>query len=438
MKKIFNLIIFIGLFLFGFLLYWVNSNFQDFELEKTEVIKNLQEELAESSIKNNELIAGFKLDSVENVKSFNEDHKIREDVLERSSNIKGVYITKLIANAGPQDLNARKVLDNIKNILRETDLNAVVIDVKETDGFKLSDSLLELINELHQENIWVIARFVNFRDSSLIEERPDLYIKDKEGELWGDDKGYHWLDPASSQVQEYLIDLCYEVIDFGFDEIQFDYIRFPVKSNEAVYPFYDNVTEKREVIRNFSLKLRNNLRGYKSGIVLSVDLFGEVAVLSFSASIGQSLEDFVDVFDYISFMSYPSHFFNGFLVGQDLKNNLPAIYIPYENEDLSKVVSNNPYDVIYRSILSGANYISSFYSQNDFQPQCLGRDGSLMFCPSAKIRPWLQDFNLKVDSDRGIFYDVEKIKSQTQASEDAGASGWLLWNPSNVYTVEAL
>ena len=435
MKKV---LIFIGLSLLAFFIYRANQKVQIFELEKVEMIKNLQEELSELSIKNNTLIVEFKFDAVENVKRFNEDYKIRKDVLERSVNVKGIYVTKLIANASSKDLGARAVLDNIKDLLRETEANAVVIDVKETDGFKLSDSLLELINELHQENIWVIARLVAFRDSSLIQERPDLYIKNKKGELWGDDKGYYWLDPASSQVQKYLIDLCYEVIDFGFDEIQFDYIRFPVKSDEAIYPFYDNVTEKREVIRDFSLKLRNNLRSYKSDIILSVDLFGEVAVLGFSASIGQSLNDFVDVFDYVSFMIYPSHFFNGFLVGQDLENNLPAVYIPYNDDDISRVVSSRPYDVIYRSILSGINYISSSYSQNSLQPQCLGKNSSLMFCPQAKVRPWLQDFNLKVDSDRGIFYDVEKVKNQIQASEDAGSSGWLLWNPSNVYTVEAL
>ena len=236
--------IFIGIFLIGYQFYQTNQTSQLFKLELRErVIRNLQEELAESAIKNNALVMGG-FDFTEMTQDFNKDYRIRKEILERSNDIKGIYITKLIANSYAQDSNARSVLENIKSFLYNTELNAVVIDVKETDGFMLSDNLKELINELHQNNIWVIARFVVFRDSSLVQESPDLYIKDKEGSLWRDEKGYYWLDPASSQVQKHLIDLSYQVIDFGFDEIQFDYIRFPVKSDEAVYPFYDDAKEK--------------------------------------------------------------------------------------------------------------------------------------------------------------------------------------------------
>ena len=424
----------IGIFLIGYRFFQTNQESHLFKLKlREDIIIGLQEELAESAIKNKALVLEG-LDSAEIAQGFNQDYQIRKEVLERSDDIKGVYVTSIIANAKSYDVGARSVLDGIKDLLRDTELNAVVIDVKETGGFELSDVLQELINELHQENIWVIARFVAFRDSSLIQERPDLYIKDEEGNLWSDEKGYHWLDPASSQVQKHLIDLSYQVIDFGFDEIQFDYIRFPVENNGAVYPFYNDPEEKSEIIRDFCLKVRNNLRDYEPNIVLSVDLFGEVALLSSSANIGQSLADFVDVFDYISFMIYPSHFFGGFSIDKDSERNLPAIYFPYDSEDISKVVSSNPYNVVYRSLLSGSDYISLFYSQKDFQPQCLGKDNSFLFCSQAKIRPWLQDFDLKVDSDRGIFYDAQKIMSQIQASEDAGASGWLLWDPSNTYT----
>ena len=423
------------IFLVGYQFYQANQEIQTIERrEREEAMKNLQEEVAELAIRNNSIAMGEEFDLDSAIKDFNEDYKIRNEILERSSNVKGVYVTKLIANANSHDLNARKVLEDIKDLLRETELNAVVIDVKETDGFELSDALQELIDELHQEDIWVIARFVAFRDSSLIEERPDLYIKNKEGDLWSDEKGYYWLDPASFQVQKYLIDLSYEVIDFGFDEIQFDYIRFPADGDDIVYSFYDDSREKTEIIRDFCLKIRNNLRGYKADIVLSVDLFGEVAILSSSPRIGQSIALVVDTFDYISFMIYPSHFFGGFLIGEDSERNLPAVYFPYEDEDISKVVSNNPYDIVYRSLLSGSDYAISSYSQKDFQPQCLGNDNSFLFCSQAQIRPWLQDFNLKVDSDRGIFYDSQKVMSQIEASEDAGSSGWLLWNPSNVYT----
>ena len=84
------------------------------------------------------------------------------------------------------------------------------------------------------------------------------------------------------------------------------------------------------------------------------------------------------------------------------------------------------------------DYLTSFYSQNELQPQCPGKGFSFLFCPQSKIRPWLQDFNLKFDTERGIFYDAEKVKAQIKAVEDSGASGWLLWNSSNIYTKEAL
>ena len=441
MKILFKIIlpafIFIGFFFVGYEFYQINQELRILKLEKTEIekiveekIKNLKEKLAEEEIKSKEPVGKTELNPVEIAKKFNEEYSIRKRVLELSSNVKGVYITKLIANAGTQDLNAKKVLEDIKTFIYETELNAVVIDVKEVDGFELSNSLRKLIDELHQENIWVIARFVAFRDSYLIKERPELYLKNKDNGLWRDETGYYWLDPASSQVQKYLLDLCYKVIDFEFDEIQFDYVRFPVKDNSAVYPIYNRNIKKQEVIRDFYLKIRNNLRDYKSDIVLSIDLFGETATRSVSSEIGQALADVVDVFDYVSFMLYPSHFFNGFATGE--------VYFPYEDKDITKVVSNNPYEIILRSIFSGSDYLSSFYSQNELQPQCPGNGFSFLFCPQPKIRPWLQDFNLKFDTERGIFYDAEKVKAQIKAVEDSGASGWLLWNSSNIYTKEAL
>ncbi len=445
-KIILLVCIFIGISWGGLEFYQINQELRIAKLERTEnekiaeeKIKNLKEKLAEEAIKSKEPVEKAELNPVEMIKKFNEEYSVRKKVLELSSDKKGIYITKVIANARPQDLYATKILQDIKKLIDETEINAVVIDVKEVDGFKLSNPLQKLINELHQENIWVIARFVAFRDSSLINEKPKLYLKKKDGTLWRDEKGYYWLDPASSQVQKYLLDLSYKVIDFEFDELQFDYVRFPVKDGSAVYPVYNaNEKKKQEIIRDFYLKIRNNLRDYKPCIILSIDLFGETATRPVSSAIGQNLADVVDVFDYVSFMLYPSHFFNGFAMEEDSKRQLSGIYFPYENEDITKVVSNNPYEIILRSVFSGFDYLSLFYSQNELQPQCMGKGFSFLFCPKAKIRPWLQNFNLKVDTERGISYDAEKIKAQIKAAEDSGTSGWLLWNPLNIYTKEAL
>lgn len=341
----------------------------------------------------------------------------------RSDNVKGVYMTEFIANS--QAPAALKIKEDIKKLLDETELNSVVIDVKEARGPNLPNSLKQLINEFHQKDTWVIARIVAFRDSSLIEEKPEWYLKSStatstatsSGEFWKDWGGGYWLDPSSSEVWEYIIEFSQKVIDFGFDELQFDYIRFPSDGDleNIDYPFYDGSQNKYEVIQEFSLNLSETLKFYKPSIILSVDLFGYVATRLNAFDIGQRLKDFTNTVDYISFMLYPSHFYGGFEVQEDLKRGLPAVSFPYIAQDLSLVVSNQPYEVVYRSILSSFDYLSSFDSK-------------------ARVRPWLQDFNLKFDTERGIYYDAEKVRAQTKAVKDSGASGWLLWNSANIYT----
>ena len=103
----------------------------------------------------------------------------------------------------------------------------------------------------------------------------------------------------------------------------------------------------------------------------------------------------------------------------DAKRGLPALNFPYEADDITTVTPNNPYPVILRSVLSSVDYLS-------------------IYSLGAKVSPWLQDFNLSYDVNRGILYDAEKIKAQIQGAEDGGASGWLLWNSANIYTESAL
>jgi len=350
----------------------------------------------------------------------------RQIALLKSENVKGVYMTEYIANT-PSSINFK----NIIKLLEETELNAVVIDIKEMNGQNLPNSLKNLIDELHGKNIWVIARICVFRDNSLIKVKPELYLKKKilnstsssvtTSELWRDSGRGYWLDPASPAVQNYLVNFSKKAIDFGFDELQFDYIRFPSdgKVDQIVYPFYDGKKEKYEIIQEFFRNLSDSLRSYKSSIILSVDLFGYVASEHQALTIGQRTKDAADVFDYVSFMLYPSHFYSGFRVNADQARGLPLVYFPYNSASTSQIVSNNPYLVILRSILTASDFFSQLGSK-------------------TKIRPWLQDFNLKYDTDRGIYYDAGKVKTQIQAAKDAGASGWLLWNSSNVYTKAAL
>jgi hypothetical protein len=345
----------------------------------------------------------------------------------RSSNAKGVYINEFVANY--QTPFAQKTRENIKEMLRNTELNAVVIDIKENNGPHLSGSLKAFIDELHQDDVWVIARICSFRDTSLINEKPEWYLKDATATstatstdtIWRDASGAAWFDPASLEAQQYLVDFSKQAIDFGFDELQFDYIRFPSDGaiRNIIYPFYDISKPKHETIGGFFAKLSQDLRAYKSSIILSVDLFGYLATQYQSFDIGQRLFDAGQHFDYLSFMLYPSHFYGGFSAPYDAVRELPALNLSYNTTNTDIFVSSNPYPVIQRSVLASLDYLAQYN---------LG----------ARVRPWLQDFNLNHDLALGVTYDAEKIRAQIQGAEDAGSGGWLLWNSANLYSADAL
>jgi hypothetical protein len=332
----------------------------------------------------------------------------KEEALAIADNVKGVYMNENVANTRSSSL--RK---NIVDLIYDTDLNAVVIDIKEFDGPYLPESLKIFIDELHKNNVWVIARICAFRDSSLLVQHPDWYLKQDvynsttdatTTEFWRDNGENYWLDPADSEVQNYIIEFSKEAIDFGFVELQFDYIRFPSrKVNEIIYPVYDAFQQSKfDVMKDFFANLSESLRNYKKSIILSVDLFGYVASFYQASEIGQRISDISNNFDYVSFMIYPSHFYDGFAVAQDIKRNLPALNFPYTASDTEAVVSNHPYEVVYRSILIASDFLKELKSK-------------------TKIRPWLQRFELKADR-MGNYYDAEKIRQEIKAAKDAGAS----------------
>lgn len=330
------------------------------------------------------------------------------------SQVKGVYINQFVANS--QTPYAKTARENIKKMLQETELNGAVIDIKENTGVSLTNPLKVFIDELHQDNVWVIARICVFRDSSLREVKPEWYLKDpvatSSDNIWRDSSDISWLDASNTDVHQYIIDFSKKAIDFGFDELQFDYIRYPDN--------YKAITgvEKTRIIGNFFSELSEPLKIYKPSIVLSADLFGYLATQYQAFDIGQRLFDAGKYFDYLSFMLYPSHFYGGLSIDYDTKRGLPALKLIYKDEtstSTDNLVSNNPYPVILRSVLSSIDYLS-------------------LYGLKAKVRPWLQDFNLTYDVSRGIIYDAPKIKAQIQGAEDGGASGWLLWNSANIYT----
>jgi len=322
--------------------------------------------------------------------------------------VKAVYSTFI--TAGSDRINY------LIDLINKTELNAIVIDLKDYTGrvpFETSSDIIkkigsekifikninELIKKLHKENIYVIARIAVFEDDYLPRKRTDLAIKRLNGGIWEDNNVLAWVDPASQEVWDYNLEIAKEAIKVGFDEINFDYIRFPSDGNvsDIIYPFWDGKTLKKEIIRQFFEYVNQHLKPLN--IPISADLFGLTTTSTNDLGIGQWLEYAAPYFDYICPMVYPSHY--------------APMFLGFENP------ADHPYEVIYDALRRGNERIASL---------------SVAFpeMPMAKLRPWLQDFNM------GAIYDAKMIELQKKATDDGGGFGWLLWNPRNIYTEEGL
>ncbi|MFA6146388.1 MAG: putative glycoside hydrolase [Patescibacteria group bacterium] len=319
---------------------------------------------------------------------------------------KGIYVSGWTASEP-------KMMEELINLIDRTELNAIILDIKDSSGkitynskilqveklgtkeIKIRD-LSGLVKKLHLRKIYIIARIPIFQDSILAQKNPALALKNgQNGQIWKDNKGLSWVDPASEEVWAYNIELAKEVFAQGFDEVNFDYIRFPSdgKISNITYPFWDNKTPKNEVIKKFFEYQNKELTNLGP---TSVDLFGMTFWHTADESdmnIGQRLEDALPYFDFICPMLYPSHFpndFNGF------KN--PA---------------EHPYEIIYQSLKSA-------------EPLFMDSEGKRIAKP--KIRPWIQAFDI------GAKYTPDMILKQKQAVTDGEGYGWLLWNASNNYS----
>ena len=318
--------------------------------------------------------------------------------------VRGIYMTSWVASTD-------SIRRGLVKVAEDTEINSIVIDIKDYTGkvafWMKNQKVLEagssedrvkdmkkFLEELHSKNIYVIGRIAVFQDPYLAKARPDLAVKRSDGVTnWKDYKGMLWLDPCSKEVWDYAIAIAREAESIGFDELNFDYIRFPSDGNmkDIKYPHCDPTLTKPDLLENFFYNLKKGLNDLK--VPISADLFGMVTVNTDDLNIGQVLERAEPYFDYISPMVYPSHYpkdYNGFVN--------PAA---------------KPYEVIKISMDSAVKRLLAASSS------------------PFKLRPWLQDFDL------GANYDAAMIRKEKQAVYDAGLNSWLMWSPSNRYTVEA-
>lgn len=307
-------------------------------------------------------------------------------------------------------VGSRVLREPALDLIASSELNAVVIDIKGDRGMLPYPShiplarsvkalevttvgnLAGLVRSLKEKGIYTIGRIVVFKDPLLAAGRPDLAIRTEGGEPWIDHHGLGWVDPFRREVWDYNIDIAVEAARAGFDEVQFDYVRFPARKGLV---FSRENTEESRVgaIDGFLDTARERLTPYN--VFLSADIFGYVCWNLDDTSIGQRLEDLTRHVDYLSPMLYPSGFAHG--IGE------------YENP------LENPYEIIYRSLARARK-----------------RSG----LPAVRFRPWLQAFR-DYAFDRRPFGEWE-IEAQTEASENFGTDGWMLWNPGNRYRPEGL
>ncbi len=324
----------------------------------------------------------------------------------RPEHVRGLY-----ANAWASG-SARR-MDELFGIARTTEINAIVVDIKDATGFVSHDTRVPLAREVgatgeirirdlpalldrfEAEGVYPIARIVVVKDPLMAAKRPEMAVQDTAGGVWIDSKELVWLNPYDRRVWEYHVALAREVAEMGFPEIQWDYIRFPdaPESDMARAVFTGSEGRPRvEAIRGFLAYARDELSDLP--VRTTADVFGVTTSFRRDIGIGQLWETFIDVVDVALPMVYPSHYWE-----HSFGYDRPNAY-PYE------VVKEALDDALSRSArVAGA----------------------------GSIRPWIQDFTLGPP-----LYGAPEVRAQIQASYDVGIEEWILWNPSTRYSVEAL
>ena len=308
-------------------------------------------------------------------------------------------------------IGSRTLRDSALHAIEHGHLNTIVIDMKGDSGLLPYPSALPaaravgalrvrtvkdlpaLLADLKVRELYTIARIVVFKDSLYASAHPQWAIRSAAGAIWKDRESLAWIDPSQTEAWQYTLDIAEEVAAAGFDEIQFDYIRFP----DAVGLRFSrplNQAARIATIGGFLRAARARLVPYN--VFISADVFGYVCWNSNDTTIGQHLESMAPLVDYLSPMLYPSSFQFG----------IPGVRQPF----------TDPHAIVARSLQRAAQRTAS---------------------TAVRFRPWLQDFRDYAFDGRVMTREL--LQAQIRAAEGNSASvGWLLWNPRNRYSAEAI
>ena len=329
------------------------------------------------------------------------------DSVHRHRPSKGVYLSYY-------GVGDRTIQGRVFGLLDRTELNTVVIDVKGDRGFIPYESRIplarsagamgrvrvpgfdDLLAGLKAKAVHTVARVVVFKDDVLARYRPEWAIADTTtGSPWRDNERLAWIDPFHEDAWAYPIAVAREAALKGFDEIQFDYLRFPSDGRLAAarYSRASTVQSRVQAIARFLAQARLALAPV--GAALAIDVFGYTAFNPDDTGVGQCIEELAPLVDVLCPMAYPSAYHVG---------------IPGFRDPLA-----HPYEVVLETVR-----------------RIRGRCAQA----SVQVRPWIQDFR-DYAFDRRSF-GVPEIRAQMRGALDGGATGWMLWNPGNRYTAEAL
>ncbi len=316
---------------------------------------------------------------------------------QRPKEIRGVHVTMSLAAVNGK-------IDEYLG-LRRHGLNTLEVDLKDESGqvgfvnpsVKLADKIgaahsyydpYEVAAKAHAKHVYLIGRIVVFEDPVLAEQRTSYAIENPDGSVWHNDIGLGWTNMYDKRVWEYNVDIGKAAARAGFDEIQFDYVRFPSDGDVTIIQYPGKVNEPMgATIARFAEYASRKL--HLLGVRVGADLFGLAA--NHNLGIGQVPRKVGKYLDTISPMAYPSHYGPG------------EYNVPDPNAD--------PGTIVFRTL-------------KDFRRALRGR--------KAQIVPWLQDFSL------GKTYTFEDVAAQVDAARRADAKGFLLWNPEGLYTAKAL
>ena len=307
-------------------------------------------------------------------------------------------------------IGSRTLRESALALAKETEINSLVIDVKGDRGvitYKSSIPLASeigaqrlviikdirgLIQSLREKGIYTVARIVVFKDEVLGSARPDLTVKTQDGRIFHDRENLAWVDPSRKEVWDYNINIAVEAAQNGFDEIQFDYVRFPDRKG-LLFAVANTEENRVKYISGFLGEAKRRLAPYN--VFVAADIFGYVSWNLNDTQIGQKIEQVASRVDYISLMLYPS----GFQFG------IPGYRNPVAH----------PYEIVSLT---------------------LKRARERANIPANRFRPWLQAFK-DYAFDRRHFSGPE-IRSQIKAADEFGSGGWMLWNPRNIYKSDGL